>query len=80
MFKSPKLAISYGNNSKQTNLSNARKACSSGMTFDKLKEGTYNIYFDYFKECQLFQDNKKICDMTDHYKWEIFTKIKKLEL
>lgn len=80
MFKSPKLAISYGNNSKQTNLSNATKACSSGMTFDKLEEGTYNIYFDYFKECQLFQDNKKVCDMTDHYKWEIFKQIKEQNL
>ncbi len=75
MFKSPKLAVSYGNNSKQTNLSNATKACSSGMTFDKLKEGIYNIYFDFYKECQLFQDNKKIYEMTDHYKWEIFSKI-----
>lgn len=80
MFKEPKLAISYGNNSKQTNLSNTTKACSSGMTFDKLKEGTYNIYFDFYNECQLFQDNKKICDMTDHYKWEIFMKIKELNL
>lgn len=75
MFKSPKLAISYGNNSKQTNLSNATKACSSGMTFDKLEEGTYNIYFDFYKECQLFKVNKKIYEMTDHYKWEIFSKI-----
>ena len=80
MFKSPKLAISYGNNSKQTNLSNATKACSSSMTFDKLEEGTYNIYFDYFKECQLFKDNKKVYEMTDHYKWEIFSKIKEQEL
>lgn len=75
MFKSPKLAVSYGNNSKQTNLSNATKACSSGMTFDKLEEGTYNIYFDFYKECQLFKDNKKIYEMTDHFKWEIFSKI-----
>lgn len=75
MFKSSKLAISYGNNSKQINLSNATKACSSGMTFDKLEEGTYNIYFDFYKECQLFKDNKKIYEMTDHYKWEIFSKI-----
>lgn len=75
MFKSPKLAVSYGNNSKQTNLSKATKACSSGMTFDKLEEGTYNIYFDFYKECQLFKDNKKIYEMTDHFKWEIFSKI-----
>ena len=80
MFKSPKLAISYGNNSKQINLSNATKACSSGMTFDKLEEGTYNIYFDFYKECQLFQDNKKIYEMTDHYKWKIFSKILEKEL